>query len=103
MGSLSNRISQLMGTNAAGPTLSAPLPQMGLGRVNSNPLSLPVFDTGAPPIPYLPPAPQDKPGGLLGMMIDAGHIDPSMPDQPAVGGLVGLIQDYLRNNPGGSL
>lgn len=73
-------------------------PQMEQGQLNSPG----VFDV-ASPFPYLPCTLQDKPGGLLGMMIDAGHIDPSMPDRPAVGGLVGLVQDYLRNNPGGSL
>jgi hypothetical protein len=46
-----------------------------------------------------PPAAQTKPGGLLGMLIDAGHIDPPMPDQPPAGGLAGLLQEYLRNNP----
>jgi hypothetical protein len=55
--------------------------------------------TPASPISYLPPAPQDKPGGILGMLIDAGHIDPANPDRPAPGGLLGMIQDYLRNNP----
>jgi hypothetical protein len=33
------------------------------------------------------------------MMIDAGYIDPTNPDPPPAGGLAGLIQDYLRNNP----
>lgn len=54
----------------------------------------------APAIPYLPPAPQDRPGGLLGMMIDAGYIDPPNLYQPASGGLAGLIQDYLHNGSG---
>jgi hypothetical protein len=34
------------------------------------------------------------------MMIDAGYIDPNNPNPPPAGGLAGLIQDYLRNNPG---
>lgn len=34
------------------------------------------------------------------MLVDAGHIDPENPDRPAPGGLLGLIQEYLRNNPG---
>jgi len=58
-----------------------------------------VFATGAPPIPYLQPDPRGRPSGILGMLIDAGHIDPVNPDQPAPGGLLGLIQDYLRSNP----
>jgi hypothetical protein len=58
------------------------------------------FVMRAPPIPYPPAASQAKPGGILGMLIDAGHIDPVNPDQPPPGGLLGLIQDHLRNNPG---
>jgi hypothetical protein len=42
---------------------------------------------------------QEKLGGLLGMMAEAGLIDPSNPDRPPPGGLLGLMQeDYLRNN-----
>jgi hypothetical protein len=62
--------------------------------------SAPVFATRADPIPYLPPAPQDKPGGILGILIDAGHVDPAHPDRPPAGGAFGPIQDYLRNYPG---
>jgi hypothetical protein len=50
-------------------------------------------------VPFLPPAPasnQDAPGGLLGMMIEAGLIDPSHPDAPASGGLPGLIAGYMQ-------
>jgi hypothetical protein len=36
-------------------------------------------------------------GGLLGMMERAGVIDPS-PDIPPAGGLVALLQEYLRSN-----
>ena len=59
------------------------------------------FATGAPPVPFLPPIPKDSPGGLPGLMIDAG-LDPSNPDQPPAGGLLGLMQEYLRNNPAGN-
>ena len=38
-------------------------------------------------------------GGILGMLIDAGHIDPANPDRPAPGELLGLIQDYMRSHP----
>lgn len=48
---------------------------------------------------YLPMAPQQRPGGLPGMMAEAGLIDPSNPDQPPPGGLPGLIQEWMRNNP----
>jgi hypothetical protein len=34
------------------------------------------------------------------MLIDAGHIDPANPDQVPAGGLLGMIQEYLGNNPG---
>jgi hypothetical protein len=57
-----------------------------------------VFDAGAPPISFLPPASQEASGGLPGMMMRAGVIDPSNPDAPPPGGLVGLLQDYLRTN-----
>jgi len=45
---------------------------------------------------------QDGPGGILGMLIDAGHVDPENPDPPPAGGLLGLIQDTLRHNPAAS-
>jgi peptidase M23-like protein len=44
------------------------------------------------------PQSEDLPGGLLGMMIRAGVIDPSNPDQPAPGGLPGLILQSMREN-----
>jgi hypothetical protein len=59
-----------------------------------------VFAKRAPPVPFLPLPPQDKPGGILGMLIDAGHFGPTHPDRPPAGGVLGPIQDYLRNNPG---
>jgi hypothetical protein len=33
------------------------------------------------------------------MLMDAGQIDQDNPDQPAPGGLLGMIQEYMRNNP----
>jgi hypothetical protein len=33
------------------------------------------------------------------MMARAGVADPSNPDAPPAGGLLDLLQDYLRNNP----
>jgi hypothetical protein len=44
----------------------------------------------------------DAPRGLFGRMVDAGLIDPSNPDQPPVGGLLGLIQQSMGNGIGGS-
>lgn len=42
---------------------------------------------------------QEKPGGLLGMMQRSGTIGPSDRRDPPVGGLVELLQEYLRNHP----
>ena len=44
------------------------------------------------------PLTQNAPAGILGMLVDAGQIDPENPDRPPAGGLLGLIQDD-RNNP----
>jgi hypothetical protein len=59
-----------------------------------------VFDTGASPVPAFSPS-KDTPRGLFGRMVDAGLIDPSNPDQPPAGGLLGLIQQSMRNGLGG--
>jgi hypothetical protein len=89
-------------TVGAGPSSTA-----DANRPNASPSAGPVgrplasiLATHPPPVPYLPPTAQDKPGGILGMLIDAGHVDPVDPGQLPAGGLLGLIQDYLRNNPG---
>ena len=87
---------QLTGAYPSVPSLPASSPQSGSGQ-----RSVGVFTAGASPIPYVP-SPQNAPRGLPGMMIDAGYIDPRNPDPPPAGGLVGLIQDYLRNSPGAS-
>ena len=75
-------------------------PRARPGRANSNQPSPGAITTGASPIPQLPRTPQNKPGGLLGMMVDAGYMDPTNPNPPPAGGLAGLLQDYLRDNPG---
>lgn len=82
--------------NAAPPPWQT-LPPLSAGTPQARHSSL--LATRAPPVAYLPPAPQDKAGGILGMLIDAGHFDPANPDRPAPGGLPGFIQEYLRNNP----
>lgn len=56
----------------------------------------------APPIPFIPDAPPSAPGGIPGLMIEAGLNDPLNPNAPLPGGLVGLIQEYLRNNARGN-
>ena len=60
-----------------------------------------VFDSGAPPISFIPATPQRAPGGLPGLLFEAGSNDPLNPDAPPAGGLVGLIREYLRDKPRG--
>lgn len=48
--------------------------------------------------PHISSTPRlERAGGILGMMVEAGLIDPSNPDRPPPGGLLGLIQEYMRN------
>jgi hypothetical protein len=72
------------------------------GGASAGPSPASPFATRAPPVPFLPPAPNNVPGGLLGLMVGAGPVDPSNPDPPPAGGLLGLMQEYLRNNPAGN-
>lgn len=59
-----------------------------------------VFDTGTSPA-MLPSPAANEPRGLPGLMADAGLFDSSNPDQPPPGGLLGLIQGYMRNSAAG--
>lgn len=43
-------------------------------------------------------APRGAAGGISGLLIEAGLYDPVNPDTPPTGGLVGLLQEYLRSN-----
>jgi hypothetical protein len=56
------------------------------------------------PIPYLPKVPQSAPGGIPGLMVSITGSDPSNSGNcyPPTGGLLGLIQEYMRNNAIGS-
>ena len=54
-----------------------------------------VFEKGAPPV-LLPSMPR----GLPGMMAETGAVSPD--GTPPAGGLLGLIQEYMRNNPDGA-
>jgi hypothetical protein len=56
------------------------------------------FDTGASPVPFTSTA-QNASRGLPGLLFEGSFIDPSGSTAPSAGGLPGLIQDYLRNNP----
>jgi hypothetical protein len=57
-----------------------------------------VSNAEALPVPSAAAPAQENRRGLLGMMADAGLIDPLNPAAPPAGGLAGLIQDYLRSN-----
>jgi len=49
----------------------------------------------------VPQAPQNASGGLPGLIASVTGSDSSDPMQfqPPAGGLLGLIQEYMRNNP----
>ncbi len=59
------------------------------------------FAGRATPVPYLPDVSQNTPGGLPGLIASVTGSDPSDPAQfqPRAGGLLGMIQDYMRDNP----
>jgi hypothetical protein len=72
--------------------------EYGFPEVNSARPS--VFDTGTSPVPSTP---QNGAGGLPGMIASQAGIDPSNPNAaPPAGGLLGLIQEYMRNDPDGA-
>jgi hypothetical protein len=58
-----------------------------------------VFVVGTAPMRFTPPVPNGAPGGLPGLMAASGLLDSVQPDQPLAGGLLTLIQDYMRNYP----
>ncbi len=60
-----------------------------------NEASQTVFEKGASPV-LLPSVPR----GLPGLMAETGVVGPD--GTPPAGGLLGLIQDYMRNNPDGT-
>lgn len=97
MSSVASGIAALVGTNPFSRWPS--LPQMGLGRPSSNQPSPRVFDTGAPPIPYVSSS-QGKIGGLPGMIASRAGLDPSNPNEPVPppGGLPGLLLEWMHNN-----
>jgi hypothetical protein len=78
---------------------SASSAQPSVGGVNVNQPPPVVFDTGAPPVPFVSATSTNASGGLMGLLAEVGAIDPSNPGQPSPGGLPGMILDYLRNNP----
>jgi hypothetical protein len=58
-----------------------------------------VFDTGAPPLSFVTSPSRDTPGGLPGLLAEAGFSDPRYPNSPTPGGLPRLILEYLRTDP----
>jgi len=58
-----------------------------------------VFDTGAPPLQYSP-APDARTNGVPMTIFGMPGADPMKP-VPQSGGLPGMLQDYMRNNPDG--
>lgn len=73
----------------------------GMGDWRASTVRPDVFDTGTSPIPTLPSQPSVS--GIPGVIAGVSGIDPTNLTQamPAAGGLLGLIQQYMRNNPGG--
>jgi hypothetical protein len=68
---------------------------------NADPTTGRAFSAGVPAVPYVSQAPQAKPGGIPGLIATAtgnASSDPSQ-FQPPAGGLLGMIQDYMRANP----
>jgi hypothetical protein len=61
------------------------------------------FSGRVSPVPYVPQAPQSTSVGIPGMIAAATGNTSSDPTwfQPPAGGLLGMIQDYMRSNPGG--
>jgi hypothetical protein len=68
---------------------------------NSGAATGPAFSGRMPAAPYVPQPPQGTPGGIPGLIAAAtgsASSDPSQFQLPA-GGLLGMIQEYMRNNP----
>jgi len=55
-----------------------------------------VFANGVHPIPYVPLASEQAPRGLPALLAERGAFDSLKPELPSSGGLLGLIQEYLR-------
>lgn len=69
------------------------------GTMNPDKSGSSVFVNGASPVAFVPPTLQMQPRGLPGLIVER-FIDASNSTAPPAGGLPGLIQDHLRNNPG---
>jgi hypothetical protein len=73
-----------------------PSPPVSGDNSSAPPQSIPA---ATPSAPELPKTPQSGPLGLPGRIAWMSGVDPSDPTQaaPPAGGLLGLIQDYMRN------
>jgi hypothetical protein len=71
---------------------------------NSGAATGPAISGRVPAVPYLPQAPQGAPGGIPGLIAAATGSASSDPSQfqPPAGGLLGMIQDYMRDSPAAS-
>lgn len=90
-------IGRLPGLDASNPIWPRSLQSTLVGSKNDRP-RFDIFGTGSSSGPSPPPDSQHTPGGLPGMMAATDIIDRSNPDRRPLGGLGGLLQEYLRNN-----
>jgi hypothetical protein len=72
------------------------------GFPEPSPIRSSVFNTGAAPVQQFA-TPHGSMGGIPGLIAGIAGTDPSSPTQasPPAGGLLGLIQEYLRDDPNG--
>ncbi|MCS3726494.1 hypothetical protein [Bradyrhizobium betae] len=74
------------------PAIAADAPRQSANRSS-------VFDTGASPLQYSP-ASKARTGGVPTMISAVPGMDPLKP-APQAGGLLGMLQDYMRDNSDG--
>jgi hypothetical protein len=98
-GSMAGWTGNLPGDNMAATAAGINAPNQNTRGTNVNQSPEATFTTGAAPVPFLPAAAQSKPGGLPGLIASVlGSDSPNpMQFQPPVGGLLGLIQEYMRD------
>lgn len=84
--------------DAAGAIVPA-MPTIATDPLRQSPNHSSVFDAGAPPL-QSSPAPKAAMNGLPMMTSGVRGTDPLKP-VPQAGGLLGMIQDYMSNNPDG--
>lgn len=81
------------------PAPSVPTPNVpALNLSAPSPPAPSMLDQGAAPISYVPDPTQDAPGGILRRLAQMNAFDPSDPDRAPAGGLLALLQEYMRNS-----